>query len=85
MTTATIQRSGRAELRLGAVLLALTAAAWALSADRMAGMDAAPGGRHGKPLRDEEVAAVPVGHVDDVPGGAELVDLALQDDLHRVL
>jgi predicted metal-binding membrane protein len=43
VTTATIQRSGRAELRLGAVLLALTAAAWALSADRMAGTDAAPG------------------------------------------
>ena len=41
MTAATIQRSGRVELRLGAVLLALTATAWALSADRVAGMDAA--------------------------------------------
>jgi predicted metal-binding membrane protein len=47
VTTATVQRSGRAELRLGAVLLALTAAAWALSADRMAGMDAAPGAQLG--------------------------------------
>ena len=47
MRTATVQRSGRAELRLGAVLLAVTAAAWALSADRMAGMDAAPGAQLG--------------------------------------
>ena len=45
--TVAIQRSGRAELRLGAVLLALTAGAWALSADRMAAMDAAPGAQLG--------------------------------------
>jgi predicted metal-binding membrane protein len=45
--TVAIQRSGRVELRLGAVLLALTATAWALSADRMAGMDAAPGAQLG--------------------------------------
>jgi predicted metal-binding membrane protein len=47
VTTATIQRSGRAELRLGAVLLAVTAAAWALSADRMAGMDGGTGAEFG--------------------------------------
>lgn len=47
MTPATVGRSGRAELRLGGVLLALTAAAWALTADRMAGMDAGPGAELG--------------------------------------
>ena len=43
MTAAALRRPGGAELRLGAILLAVTAAAWALTADRMAGMDAGPG------------------------------------------
>ncbi len=43
MTAAALRRPGGVELRLGAVLLAVTAAAWALTADRMAGMDAGPG------------------------------------------
>ena len=47
MTTAALRRPGGAELRLGAVLLAVTAAAWALTADRMAGMNAGPGAELG--------------------------------------
>ena len=47
MTATALRRSGRTELRLGAVLLALAAAAWALTADRMAGMDAGPGAELG--------------------------------------
>ena len=42
MTPASIRLSARAELRLGGVLVALTAAAGALMADRMAGMDTGP-------------------------------------------
>jgi len=38
----TLRRAGRTELRLVVAMLALTAAAWALTADRMAGMDAGP-------------------------------------------
>jgi predicted metal-binding membrane protein len=40
-------RPRRADLRLGAVLLGVAAVAWALTADRMAGMDAGPGSRLG--------------------------------------
>jgi len=47
VTAAALRRSGGAELRLGAILLAVTAAAWALTADRMAGMDAGPGAELG--------------------------------------
>jgi len=47
VTTAALRRPGGAELRLGAVLLAVTAAAWALTADRMAGMNAGPGAELG--------------------------------------
>lgn len=43
MSTAALRRSGLAELRLTAVVLAAAAAAWVLTADRMAGMDAGPG------------------------------------------
>jgi predicted metal-binding membrane protein len=47
VTAAALHRPGGAELRLGAVLLAVTAAAWALTADRMAGMNAGPGAELG--------------------------------------
>jgi predicted metal-binding membrane protein len=43
VTATVLRRSGRTDFRLGAVLLALAAAAWALTADRMTGMDAGPG------------------------------------------
>lgn len=43
MTAAVDRRPARAEVGLVAALLALAAAAWALTADRMAGMDAGPG------------------------------------------
>ena len=42
MTAMALRRAGRSEVGLVAAMLALTAAAWALSADRMAGMDAGP-------------------------------------------
>jgi predicted metal-binding membrane protein len=47
VTAAAVRRPQGAELRLGAILLAVTAAAWALTADRMAGMDAGPGAELG--------------------------------------
>ena len=47
MTAAALRRPGSAELRLDAILLTVTAAAWALTADRMAGMDAGPGAELG--------------------------------------
>jgi predicted metal-binding membrane protein len=47
VTAAALRRPGGAELRIGAILLAVTAAAWALTADRMAGMDAGPGAELG--------------------------------------
>jgi predicted metal-binding membrane protein len=40
MTTVALRRAGRREGRLVAAMLAVTAAAWALTAERMAGMDA---------------------------------------------
>jgi predicted metal-binding membrane protein len=43
VTAALLRRSGRVELRLAAVVLTLAAAAWVLTAHRMAGMDAGPG------------------------------------------
>ena len=43
MTETALRRSGPGELRLGAVLVAATARAWALTADRMHGMHAGPG------------------------------------------
>jgi predicted metal-binding membrane protein len=43
MTAIALQRAGRSDVRLVGAMLALTAAAWALTAGRMAGMDAAPG------------------------------------------
>ena len=43
MTEAALRRSGPAEFRLGAVLVAAAAGAWALTAARMGGMDAGPG------------------------------------------
>jgi predicted metal-binding membrane protein len=42
MTTMALRRAGRSEGRLVVAMLALTAAAWALTAERMAGMDAGP-------------------------------------------
>src|SRR4051794_30553093 len=47
VTAAALRRPGSAELRLDAILLTVTAAAWALTADRMAGMDAGPGAELG--------------------------------------
>ena len=47
MTAAALRRPGSAELRLDAILLTVTAAAWALTADRMAGMDAGAGAELG--------------------------------------
>lgn len=47
MTAATHQRSRLGEAGPVALLLAVAAGAWALSAERMAGMDAAPGGELG--------------------------------------
>jgi predicted metal-binding membrane protein len=43
MTVIGLRRSASAERRLTAVVLAAAAAAWALTANRMAGMDAGPG------------------------------------------
>jgi predicted metal-binding membrane protein len=42
MTAMALRRAGRSEGRLVVAMLALTAAAWALTAERMAGMDAGP-------------------------------------------
>ena len=39
----------------------------------------------GQPLRDEEVPGVAVGDLDDVTRRAQLVDLSLEDDLHRAV
>jgi predicted metal-binding membrane protein len=47
MTTATLHRRGPAQVGPIAVLLAAAAGGWALSADRMAGMDAGPGSELG--------------------------------------
>jgi predicted metal-binding membrane protein len=47
VTATALRRSRRGDLRLGVVLLAIAAGAWAVTADRMAGMDAAPGGELG--------------------------------------
>jgi predicted metal-binding membrane protein len=47
VTATTLHPSRRTELRLVAVPLAVAAAAWALSADRMRGMDGAPGSEFG--------------------------------------
>ncbi len=47
MTEAALRRSGPGELRLGAVLVAAAAGAWALTAARMGGMDAGPAGHLG--------------------------------------
>jgi predicted metal-binding membrane protein len=43
MTTAALHRAGRVEAALVALLLALAAAAWVLTAQRMEGMDMGPG------------------------------------------
>jgi hypothetical protein len=43
VTATALRRSGPFELRLAALVLALAAAAWVLTVDRMAGMDAGPG------------------------------------------
>ncbi len=43
MTETALRRSDPGELRLGLVLVAAAAAAWALTAGRMDGMDAGPG------------------------------------------
>ena len=43
MTETALRRSGPGELRLGVVLVAAAAGAWALTAGRMGGMDAGPG------------------------------------------
>jgi predicted metal-binding membrane protein len=43
VTETALRRSGPGELRLGAVLVAAAAGAWALTAGRMDGMDAGPG------------------------------------------
>jgi predicted metal-binding membrane protein len=42
MSTMAVGRAGRRDVRLVLAMLAVTAAAWALTADRMAGMDAGP-------------------------------------------
>src|SRR5207244_6588126 len=42
-----------------------------------------PGDR--RPARDEEVAAVAVGHLDDVAGEAQARDLTGEDELHSVV
>src|SRR3954452_4532990 len=42
MTTFALRRSGRSDVRLVAATLVLTAAAWALTAGRMDGMDSGP-------------------------------------------
>jgi predicted metal-binding membrane protein len=42
MTTMALRRAGHSEGRLVVAMLALTAAAWALTAERMAGMDVGP-------------------------------------------
>jgi predicted metal-binding membrane protein len=47
VTATALRGSGRTELRLVAVLLAVAAAAWALAASRMMGMDAGPGSELG--------------------------------------
>jgi hypothetical protein len=47
VTATALRRSTGAELRLVTVPLAFAAAAWALAADRMAGMDAGPGSEPG--------------------------------------
>jgi predicted metal-binding membrane protein len=47
MTTATLQRSGPGQVGTVALLLAAAAGGWALSDERMAGMDAGPGGELG--------------------------------------
>jgi hypothetical protein len=43
----------------------------------------AAGGGDGKALRDEEVAAVAVLHLDQVPGGTEVRDVGGEDELHQ--
>jgi predicted metal-binding membrane protein len=43
VTATALRRSGPAELRLAALVLGLAAAAWVLTVNRMAGMDAGPG------------------------------------------
>ena len=43
MTATALRRSGPAELSLAALVLGLAAAAWVLTVNRMAGMDAGPG------------------------------------------
>jgi predicted metal-binding membrane protein len=43
VTATALRRSGPVELRLAALVLALAAAAWVLTVERMAGMDAGPG------------------------------------------
>jgi predicted metal-binding membrane protein len=47
VTATVLRRTGRDELVLVAVLVGLAAAAWTLTADRMAGMDAGPGSELG--------------------------------------
>src|SRR3954465_7459231 len=42
MTAAVVRRAGRGDPQLVVAILAATAAAWALTANRMAGMDAGP-------------------------------------------
>ncbi len=49
MTTAALQRVGRADAALVALLLGLAAAAWVLTGQRMGGMDAGPGTELGDP------------------------------------
>lgn len=43
MTSTALRRSGRSELGIAAVVVGVAAGAWALTAGRMAGMDAGPG------------------------------------------
>jgi predicted metal-binding membrane protein len=43
MTAMALRRAGRSDIRLLVAVVALTVGAWALTADRMAGMDAGPG------------------------------------------
>src|SRR5512143_2767177 len=47
------------------------------------GPDVPDVGRDGELLRDQEVAAVPVGDLDDVAGLPQLLHVFAQDDLHR--
>ena len=47
MSLASLGRSRRSELEVATVVVGVAAGAWALTADRMAGMDASPGAELG--------------------------------------